>query len=211
MRSRLEKVTAFGLTIRPPLPSAVNVARLRSISSASRTSSGTSLTLSEGPMASTDLKNLTGIGHHEPDAFDIGRNLLKKLQPFSADRTVPVGESCEVAIGTRFVVNITGADRIPHAYENNRCGADFRPNNGGHEVGVGDQHVRCEARQLHKGWSAPCQRSPQGSVHRCGDCALRPNPVSGVPAETPLPVSGYPISTPTRRIRSGCCARAASG
>src|SRR6516162_3474385 len=118
MRSRLVNVTAFGLTIRPPLPSAVNVARLRSISSASRTSSGTSLTLSEGPMASTDLKNLTGIGHHEPDAFDIGRNLLKKLQPFSADRTVPVGESCEVAIGTRFVVNITGADRIPHAYEN---------------------------------------------------------------------------------------------
>src|SRR6516165_7759403 len=56
--------------------------------------------------------------HHEPDAFDIGRNLLKKLQPFSADRTVPVGESGEVAVGTRFVVNITRADRIPHAYEN---------------------------------------------------------------------------------------------
>src|SRR5262249_35104667 len=93
--------------------------------------------------------------HHEPDAFNIGRNLLKKLQPFSANRAVPVGEACEVTIRARFVVNVTAADRIAHAYENNRCGADFRPNNGRHEVGVGDQHVRCETRQLSKGGAYP--------------------------------------------------------
>jgi len=61
-----------------------------------------------------------------------------------------------------------------------------------------------------------CQRSPQESVHRCGYCALRPNPASGVPVETPLPGLERrdrfrPISTPTRRVRSGCCALAASG
>src|SRR6516165_10430914 len=98
--------------------------------------------------------------HHEPDAFDIGRNLLKKLQPFSADRTVPVGKSCEVAIGTRFVVNVTGADRIAHAYENNRYGVDFRPNNARDEVGVGDQHVRCEPHQLPKVVAHPVSVRP---------------------------------------------------
>ena len=36
-----------------------------------------------------------------------------------------------------------------------RYGADFGPNNGGHEVGVGHQHVRRETRQLHKDEAHP--------------------------------------------------------
>jgi hypothetical protein len=72
----------------------------------------------------------------------LGRNFLEQLQPFSANRTLPIGEASEVAIGTRFVANKTRTDWIADAYENNRDGADFRLNNRRHQVGVGDQHVR---------------------------------------------------------------------
>jgi hypothetical protein len=64
--------------------------------------------------------------HHKPDAFDFGRDLLEERQPFSANRTLPIGKPREVAVGTRFVADKTGTNRIADAYENNRYGANFR-------------------------------------------------------------------------------------
>src|SRR5262249_8766975 len=52
---------------------------------------------------------------HEPDAFDLGRDLLEQLQPFSAHRHVPVCEPREVAVGTGLVVDKTRTDRIADA------------------------------------------------------------------------------------------------
>src|SRR5262245_3604488 len=93
--------------------------------------------------------------HHDPDAFDFGRDLLEKPNPFSGNRTLPIGESCEVAVGTRFVANKTGTDRIADAYENNRYSADFSLNNRRHQISIGDQHVWCETHQLRNSGSCP--------------------------------------------------------
>ncbi len=88
--------------------------------------------------------------HHEADAFDLGRGLLEQLQPFPTHRRrVPIGEPRQVAVGTRIVADKTGTDGIANKYENNWYGADFRLNNRRHQIGVGDQDVRCEAHQLH--------------------------------------------------------------
>src|SRR5262245_5225885 len=97
-------------------------------------------------------KTSDGLGiHHDPDAFDLGRDLLEEPKPFSGNRTLPIGEPREVGVGTRFVANKTGLDRIADAYENNRYSADFRLNNRRHQISVRDQHVWCQIHQLHKG------------------------------------------------------------
>src|SRR5215471_5687832 len=43
--------------------------------------------------------------HHVPDALNLRHDLLEKLQPFSAHRAFPIGESCKVAVGTSFVAH----------------------------------------------------------------------------------------------------------
>src|SRR5262249_46069236 len=93
---------------------------------------------------------------HEPDAFDLGRDLFEQLKPFSAHSwRVPIGEPREVAVGPRIVADKTGTDRIANKYKNDWCGADFRLNNRRHQIRVGDKEVRCEAHQLHEHGAYP--------------------------------------------------------
>src|SRR5262249_61035786 len=91
----------------------------------------------------------------ELGALDPGRPLLEQLNLFSAHRHLPIGNPREVAGWARLVAEITGTDRIADRYENNRYSADFRLNSRRHQVGVGDQHIRCEAHQLHEGRAYP--------------------------------------------------------
>jgi hypothetical protein len=64
--------------------------------------------------------------HHEPDAFDLGRDLLEQFQPLSAHRRrIPIGEPSEIAVGARVVADKAGTDRITNKYENNWYSADF--------------------------------------------------------------------------------------
>src|SRR5262249_57477013 len=86
--------------------------------------------------------------HQDPDAFDLGSDLFEQPQPFFDQRRLPIGEPGDVAGGARFVIDKTGTDWITDTYENIRYGADFRLNNPRHQIGIGDQQVRCEAHQL---------------------------------------------------------------
>src|SRR5215475_8638007 len=151
MRSRLVSVTACGPTTTPPLGSAANAVRRWSISCASCTPSATSLIFSAGAKASANLKYLIRAGvwgcSMNPIRSTWGATSLSS-STFSADRRrVPIGEPCEVAVGTRIVADKTGTDRIANKYENYWYGADFLLNNRRHQISVGDQHVRCEAHQ----------------------------------------------------------------
>ena len=121
-------------------------------------------------------------------------------------------------LGRASLLTKPDTDRIADKYENNWYGADFRLNNRRDKIGVGDQHVRCKAHQVHEQRRVPCRHPPQKSEHRCGYCALPPNPASAVPAAAPRPElvpqdRSRHTPSPHRYAasRSDCCARAASG
>src|SRR5947209_8741675 len=76
------------------------------------------------------------------------RNLFEQFEPLGADRVLESDKSRRIAAGSRQARHETGADRIDHAYENDRyapCGALQRSQS---EARWRDQKVRRARHQL---------------------------------------------------------------
>src|SRR6516225_1668543 len=145
----------------------------------------------------------------------LGRDLFEQLQPFDGHAKFGRGEPGGVAARARQAIDNTCPDRIRDQYEHDRHGACCLA------LMLGGADVR-----MTSGASATSsiaylrKRSASPAAHRTSMLTLRPTaqPASCRPcrnAATRLCPSGSSaakcISTPMRRMRSPCCARAASG
>ena len=121
-----------------------------------------------------------------------------------------------VAARPRQALNEAGADRIDDLHEHDRHGAGrLQQRLHGRSAG-GQDDVRRERNQFRRMF-ANRSASPRPSGYRSARCGHRPaqllQPLHGTPLRRACTSgsSAASMSTPMRRIRSGCCARAASG
>ena len=214
--------TRSPVTIRPPFGARANAVTARSISPASRTSTGLISTPNDGATDCIAANWPIPAGHggipKDRRSRHARRDLLEQLQPFRAHAVFELSEAGRVAARPRQALDEAGADRIGDLHEHDRHGAgrllqwpDGRAANGQDDVRrERDQFRRVSANCVGiagapaDSRSAHCGRSVQpNSCSPCRNAAMRACD-SGSSAATVM-------STPMRRTRSACCARAASG
>src|SRR5215831_2262615 len=206
MRSRLVNVTACGVTIRPPLPSAANAVKTWLISSASCTPSDTSLTLSAGARASANLKNpiLAAVSGYttSPTRSTWGATSLSSSSHFPLIDMSQFANPVRLPLGRASLLTKPEPTGSPTLVKNNRQSADFRLNNLRHQISIGDQHVRCQADQFHKdGACSTGIRAGKANINE-DIAALVPTQLCNACRNAATcacaagSVSAYPISTP---------------
>ena len=204
------------------MPARANAATARSISSGVAHVDGAHLhadrrrhILDDGELA--DPGGYGGISK-DGHARHARRDLFEQLQPFRAQTIFELHEAGGVAARPRQAVDEAGADRIgddPRT-QSARCGSPVatvpRRRAAGHD------DVRRERDQFRRVFAnvvgiacGPARVDPHVA-------AVSPAQLLPAPAGTPRRAPARPdrprrmlISTPMRRMRSGCCARAASG
>ena len=196
----------------------------RSISPASRTSTGRSSTPNDGATAwiaaqLADLRGRSWIGMVPSTAARVTRrDLLEQLQPFAADAVFEHSKAGGVAARPRQAVDEAGADRVGDTHEHDRHSAGRLLQQPQPWRASGQDDVGRERDQFRRVLANALASSPAPSGSRSARCGRRSSPVPAGPAGTPRCGPVLPdrprrgsSSTPMRRIRSACCARAASG
>ena len=135
-----------------------------------------------------------------------GRGLLERLQPFAADRKLEVGETGEVAAGSRQVRHEAAPERIGHLHTIGSVVDCSRScESTGELLAMRSRRAQRPPPRPPRRASGRDRRSP--SDNRCGGGGYRPSPGSRSPcsrAATRIRVSGSSgangINTPTRCI-----------
>jgi len=157
------------------------------------------------------------VGRQERDPGDARRNLLEQLQPLARYCSLHANETGDVAARPRQASDEAIADRISNLRENDRDGVRLLQQRPGcwrvlrkNEIRLQPDELLCKSlHQLNIG------RRP--AIVASDGTALRPAEFLETLAERCDPGASFPvalgiaISTPIRRMRSRCCARAASG
>jgi hypothetical protein len=150
-------------------------------------------------------------------ALHPGRDLLEQLQPFRADAELEQSKSGEVAARPRQALDKAGADRVADHGEHDRQGAGGLLQRHHRVVAAGQKDVRTEREELRD-----VSAHTLGIAAAPADIDLRVAPVGPAQLLQPLrnaarracpsgPSAATLMSTPMRRMRAGCCARAAIG
>src|SRR5438445_7952840 len=79
----------------------------------------------------------------EPDAADVGCDLLEYPEPFSANRRLENGKTGEVPARPRHRCYEATANRIADEHEYNRYGEGLLLQDRRHQIGARHDHVRC--------------------------------------------------------------------
>ena len=144
-----------------------------------------------------------------------GRDLLEQFEPFRAEAIFVLGKSGGIPARSRQALDEAGADRIDDLREHNRDGAGRLQQRPHGCAASGHDDVRRERGQF-RHVSADVvglAHGPANSIRTLRP-SVQPNcckPCRNAPMRACPSASSVVISTPMRRIRSGCCARAANG
>ena len=156
-------------------------------------------------------------GRQERDPGDARRNLLEQLQPLARYCSLHANETGDVAARPRQASDEAIADRISNLRENDRDGVRLSQQRPGCRRVLRKNEIRLQPDEL------LCKSLHQLNIGRrpaivaSDGTALRPAEFLETLAERCDPGASFPvalgiaISTPIRRMRSRCCARAASG
>ncbi len=149
---------------------------MRSISPASRTSTGLNSTPNDGATAWTAPncpipEAMAGSPMHRRPRH-AGRDLFEQLQPFYAHAVFVIHEPSRVAARPRHARDETGADRVDDSHEHNRQGAG-RMQQWRHGCGASssDEDVRRERNQFRRKVGPPVNNQPS-SEFLGGKCRL---------------------------------------
>ena len=157
------------------------------------------------------------VGRQERDPGDARRNLLEQLQPLARYCSLHANETGDVAARPRQASDEAIADRISNLRENDRDGVRLSQQRPGCRRVLRKNEIRLQPDEL------LCKSLHQLNIGRrpaivaSDGTALRPAEFLETLAERCDPGASFPvalgiaISTPIRRMRSRCCARAASG
>jgi hypothetical protein len=154
---------------------------------------------------------------HDSDACEAGRSLLKQVDPLATDREFVGAETGEIAARLRQARNETLRDWVGDRKEHDRhCGGGLLDHHYAGR-GISQDHVRHQPDQLRR--IDTCELGIAGvPAHVDAEIWLSVHPNWRSPwtkaakrNSSSVSVAAPFMSTPTRRIRSSCCARAASG
>ena len=158
-----------------------------------------------------------GVGQ-QSDARQARRDLLEQRQPLADDAGLERQETREIAAGPRQAGDEARADRVGDDDEHDRDRAGLALQCRGDRRRMGEDHVGLQGDQLFRERRQPiCVAGRKASVD-ADIAAFRPSELVEPLPECREPRLSFPdrfrpsrMSTPMRRMRSGCCARAASG